>query len=369
MTMRWQIAIEKDDIRQARLETNIPEPTLEEGEIEVALRHYALTANNVTYATMGKSFGSWTDMPGYWAFFPHNDDSLGKLPVWGFAEIVRSKHPELEVGEELYGYFPLSSHVILKPGRVSGSSLVDEMPHRQKLAPVYNQYNRVRGMGPDIQGERDLWPVFRPLFVTGYMICDQFAEAGFYGSEQILIGSASSKTALMTARCFQKFENVPRLVGLTSPGNRAYVEASNLYDQVVVYSDVEALDASLPTALIDMSGAGDVINRIHLHFQEQLKFSCLVGISHWDAGRPQRDLPGAPIAPFFAPGRIKQRTEDWGAGGLQARLADIWADVVAMAPNLTVIDRQEGPKPALEAYQSLVMGKVDPSKSLILTHS
>ncbi len=367
MSARWTYAIDKDDIKSGALQQGLPEPELAAGEIEVALRRFALTANNVTYATLGKSFGSWTDMPGYWAFFPHEDESRGQLPIWGFAEVVRSNHDGVDVGEELYGYFPMASHLVMKPGKMSAASLHDEMAHRQKLAPVYNQYNRVRGEGDVKAAEKDLWPVFRPLLVTGYMICDQFKEADYYGAEQILICSASSKTALMTARCFDQFEKVPKLIGVTSAGNLEFVKSTGLYADVIPYDAVTELDKTVPSALIDMAGNGEVVNAIHRHFEDNQKFSCLVGLSHWDSSRPARDLPGAPITPFFAPGRLKQRSEEWGGAELQARLGAAWDSFISLAPSLTEITVQEGAEAAAHSYEDLVAGRINPAHSLILS--
>ncbi len=366
MTGRWTYTIDKDDIKAVQMEVDLPAPELTTDEIEVAVKTFALTANNVTYATLGKSFGSWTDMPGYWAFFPCSDDSLGQLPIWGFATVGRSNHPDVKVGEELYGFFPMASHLVMKPGKMSAASLHDAMAHRLKLAPVYNQYNRVRREGDVKAAEKDLWPVFRPLLVTGYMICDQFAESDYYGAEQILICSASSKTALMTARCFNQFEKVPKLIGVTSKGNLDFVKSTGLYADVISYDAVDELDAGTPTTLIDMAGNGAVINAIHHHFKDQLKFSCLVGLSHWDSSRPDRDLPGAPITPFFAPGRLKARSEEWGSNGLQARLGAAWDDFISLAPSLTEIKVQSDPKAVGAAYTDLVAGKINPAQSLIL---
>jgi len=127
--LRWTCLINKDNITDIHLQENLPAPALADGEIEVAINRYALTANNITYATLGKSFGSWTDMPGYWAFFPwQQGDQFGQLPVWGFATVCRSNHPFIPEGEELYGYFPMSSHLVMKPGKISGTAVNDIMP-------------------------------------------------------------------------------------------------------------------------------------------------------------------------------------------------------------------------------------------------
>lgn len=367
---RWSILIDKDNIKNAdvKILENASEE-LEIGTIEVTVRSFALTANNITYATLGKSFGSWTDMPGYWAFFPWSDEAYGQLPIWGFADVTRSAHPDVAVGEELYGFFPMASHLIMRPGHISKTSLVDAMSHRTKLAPVYNQYNRVSAMAELKAEEKDLWPVFRPLLVTGYMICDQYAENSFYGADEIILTSASSKTALMTAKCFQGFAGAPTLVGLTSSGNKEFVEASGLYDKVFTYDEIEKMPAATSSAMIDMAGNGEVIGKIHTHFGDNLKFSLLVGLSHWDSSRPAKNLPGPKVVPFFAPGRIKQRTGEWGGKALGERLAVAWDSFASLAPTLTTLDIQNGPKAANEAYNKLIEGTINPEISTLISVS
>lgn len=364
---RWSIHIDKENIKKAEIIfSDDVEQSLATGEIEVAIRKFALTANNITYATLGKSFGSWTDMPGYWAFFPSGIERQGQLPVWGFADVVRSAHPDIAEGETLYGYFPMASHLIMRPGHVKDASLVDTISHREKLAPVYNQYNRVQGMTDLKTEEIDLWPVFRPLLVTGYMICDQFDEQNFYKSEALLITSASSKTAMMTANCLKGFKDVPKAIGLTSAGNKSFVERSGLYDAVMTYDDIDKLPASSATALIDMAGNGDVIDKIHRHFNDALTFSMLVGLSHWDSARPSKQLPGPRPLPFFAPGRIKQRTGEWGGDGLRDRFAAAWDSFSNIAPTLTTIVISERPEAAKQAYEQLISGKIDPQISTLI---
>ncbi|MFT4572801.1 MAG: hypothetical protein ACI91F_003706, partial [Candidatus Binatia bacterium] len=68
--------------------------TLATGEVLLAVDSYAMTANNITYAVFG-------EMMNYWDFFPA-PESWGRIPVWGFAEIVASAHPDLKVGERVY---------------------------------------------------------------------------------------------------------------------------------------------------------------------------------------------------------------------------------------------------------------------------
>ena len=108
---------------------------LSEGEILVKVDAFAFTANNVTYAVAG-------DFMNYWGFFPA-EDGWGRVPVWGFGDVVRSNCADIAVGERLYGYYPMSTHLVMKPTRVKDLGFVDGAVHRQELHAVYNQYTRV----------------------------------------------------------------------------------------------------------------------------------------------------------------------------------------------------------------------------------
>ena len=95
---------------------------------------FALTANNITYGVVGERIG-------YWAFFPPQDNAdggWGIIPVWGFADVVRSRCAEIPEGTRLYGYFPMASHWVMRPARVTEARMIDGSDHRQALPPVYN---------------------------------------------------------------------------------------------------------------------------------------------------------------------------------------------------------------------------------------
>ena len=91
------------------------------------------------------------------------------MTVWGIAQVIESNVERIVVGERLYGFFPMSSHVVMEPGHVSEGSFIDIMPHRQALPNLYNQYARTRSESADLQDIEDERCIFFPLFVTGYV--------------------------------------------------------------------------------------------------------------------------------------------------------------------------------------------------------
>ena len=107
------LLVRKNSLSDTELRSTAPLP-LASGQVRVQVESFALTANNITYAAMG-------DMLQYWQFFPAPEPSWGIVPVWGFGTVQESLHPDVVVGERLYGYWPMASEAVLSPHRASAS--------------------------------------------------------------------------------------------------------------------------------------------------------------------------------------------------------------------------------------------------------
>ncbi|MEO0390725.1 MAG: DUF2855 family protein, partial [Pseudomonadota bacterium] len=292
-----------------------PDPVLTDGQALIRVDQFALTANNITYAVA-------PDQIGYWNFFPAARAGWGHIPVWGFGEVVGSQSA-LAVGARYYGYFPMASHVVVEPGPVKPHGFADRAAHRQPMAAIYNQYADVQAdpaWAPDREG---LISLFRPLFTTSFLLHDTHARAEMFGAQQVLLSSASSKTALGLA--FLLHRSGMRTVGVTSPSNVAFCEGLGVYDVVITYDAVAEMPQA-PTAFVDMAGSAPVLRSVHKHFGDALLNSCRVGLTHWqDSANWVEGLEGGPKPYFFfAPTYAEERIADWGAAGFQARLAEAW---------------------------------------------
>jgi hypothetical protein len=254
----------------------------------------------------------------------------------------------------------MSGHLAVTPSKVSGSGFADHSAHRQSLPPIYNQYAAMTEALGFLPRQDNHQVVYRPLFTTAFVLDDFFADNGCFGAEQIILGSASSKTALATALLLQ--DRPPRLIGLTSQANRAFVEGVSLYDTVRTYAEVAALDASVPTAYIDMSGNRAVLAAVHHHFGDRLVSSCSVGITHWEArdgadpGTPPITLPGARPTLFFAPSQIQKRHKDWGTALFQQKLAGAWQDFLMVVDDWITIVEATTPDQLSETYLTVLHG-------------
>ncbi len=319
MTTCTELWVDRKNLRETRI-VRRELPPLEEGQVRVAIDQFGLTANNVSYAVVGESIG-------YWGYYPA-EDKWGKVPAWGCADVVESRCDDIEVGERLWGFFPMASHVDLVPGNIRADQFTDMAQHRQALPSLYNGYRRT-GAEPEFlrQMEVERCLLF-PLFITSFFLYDRLVDNDFFGAAQVVIGSVSSKTGFGLALMLQGDEGInQRVVGVTSPANVDFVENLGCCDQVVVYGEEDVIDASLPTAYVDMSGDVNLTRALHRHIGDNLVESCIVGATHWEETGDSGELPGAKPEFFFAPAQIAKRDKEWGPGAAMARAGEASARV------------------------------------------
>lgn len=357
----YSFEVNRSDLGTTRT-VDLPSPdTLElgTGEAVLCVDKFALTANNITYGVAG-------DMIGYWQFFPAQDD-WGRIPVWGVGTVSHSNSPDLTVGDRYYGYFPMSSYLRIKPENANARGFTDAVEHRQPLPPVYNQYSLMSVENGFDPAKDDHQMVYRPLFTTSFVLDDYLFDNGFFGADQVILSSASSKTSFGLAFLLHKNRDV-QVIGLTSSSNMAFVQALGIYDQVVCYEDIELLDSGAKTAFVDMAGNRGVLERLHHHFSDNMLCSCGVGITHWEArdGQEPATLPGAKPAMFFAPSQIVKRNQDWGPEKFQQALASAWGDFLAVVDDWVHINHPAGPVALFDTYVE-VLGGAKPDQAYVIS--
>jgi len=332
------------------------------GQVLCRIERFALTANNITYGVFG-------DAMAYWNFFPA-EAGWGRIPVWGHAEVIESKHDAIASGERLYGYWPMSTHVVLHPDKVTGAQFMDGVAYRRPLPTPYQAYMRLAKDPLHDPKHEDHRALLHPLFFTSWLAEDFLADNQLFGATQAVLASASSKTALGIA--FQLKQHgtrpaVPKVIGLTSPGNQAFCEAVGYYDQVVTYDAVAALPADAPTVYVDMAGDGKLLSAVHHHFAGQLKYSCIIGATHWENRATQHQLPGAKPQFFFAPTQVQKRTRDWGYDGLVQRLGRSWLAFLPSVKGWLEIRTGLGPEAVGAVYQEVLNGRQPPKLGHMLS--
>ncbi|MEO0882628.1 MAG: DUF2855 family protein [Pseudomonadota bacterium] len=351
--------VDRGDIRKT-LVAERPSRPLQDGEVRVGVDKYGLTSNNVSYAISG-------DMIGYWKYYPAEGD-WGQVPVWGMADVIESKSSEIAKGERLWGFFPMANQAILTVGSVRPDSFMEASTHRKDLPSLYNQYRRTVGEPKFIGDLEDERCLYVPLFGTSYILYDYLIDNEFFGAEQVLIGSVSSKTGFGLAQLIKQDETAKvDVVGLTSPGNAAFVRDLNCCDRVVAYGDEERISTGKKSAYVDMSGNSALTKTIHMHLGENVVTSCMVGGTHWDARAPVGDLPGATPAFFFTPAQISKRNQDWGPGVIAQKANQASFELAKIVSGQVAIERIEGPEAAAQLWTDMLDNKVSPSRGIMVS--
>jgi hypothetical protein len=325
----------------------------------IRVDRFALTANNITYAVLG-------DELKYWQLFPA-PAGFGNIPVWGFGDVIASRHPDVSEGERLFGYFPMATHLMIEAADVSKRGLRDAAAHRQDVAPVYNVYARVGGDRAFAGRQGDYQALLRPLFMLSFLVDDDLAEHEFYGADRIMLSSASSKAAFGLAHLLHARRSQIQVIGLTSAANIDFVRSLGCYHDVVSYDRVTSLASDAPVALVDFAGNGALRATLHRHFGEQIKYSARIGLTHRGTSPDEPELPGAKPTWFFAPDQIRKRAREWGPGGIDKRFSAAWSGFAPTLEHRLAVMQGRGPAAVKQVYLDTLAGRMPPDQGHMLS--
>jgi hypothetical protein len=354
--MAWDLLIDRKDLSRTEV-VEVPPPEAAEGQVVLRGDRVGMTANNVTYAVLG-------DAMHYWDFFPaadRNGRAQGRVPLWGFAVVEQSRVPEVEEGTRLYGYLPTGSHLIVEPSKVDTRGFRDASAHRQHLPAPYNGLTTTTADPAYDAAREDLQVLYRPLFMTSFMLADFVVDNRGFGAKVAVISSASSKTSYGTAFLLDDIHRI----GLTSEANRAFTESLGCYDEVRTYDQIETLPQD-PALYLDVAGDAPLRRRVH----ERLTpvYSAVVGAAHHDAAPDLTDghLPGARPRMFFAPDQMRKRYTDWGPDGVEERHARAWARFAPVVADWVDIAVGHGPQGLQAAWLETLAGTTPPRTGHVL---
>jgi hypothetical protein len=337
--------------------------SLQSGEIHFKIEKYAFTANNITYATLGNDLS-------YFNFFPaENRETEAIIPVWGIAKVDASSHPDITIGERFYGYFPMADSIKVFPGKVRENGFSDVTAHRTSLPAVYNFYSNLAIDEMHKKSFEDLELVFRPLFTTSFLLDDYLTSKSFFDSHQVLLTSASSKTAIALAYLLLQRKNERpnlRIIGLTSQPNYDFVKSLGCYDEVILYENTNAIPNET-TLIVDFSGNQQFLSQINQQLGDQLKFISLVGLVQWENRKPASEKSLGTV--FFAPHQVKIRSKEWGLAEFQKKVTRAWHEFMPFAQkNFQTISVNN----AIDiegVYLKNLEGKVSPNSAYVICHS
>ena len=330
---------------------------LPENAVRLRIDAFALTSNNITYAVFG-------DAMQYWNFFPASEAepesrSWGRVPVWGFADVVESRVAQIEPGRRVYGYWPMSTELVVEPGRFDEGGFHDLAEHRRPMAGAYNRYS-FTDTDPIYRLDREAHQtVLWPLFFTSFLLDDFLADNDSFGASTVVVSSASSKTAIGAAFLLAARAGL-RVVGLTSEGNADFVRSLGCYHDTVIYGETEALPEG-DAVYVDIAGNLDVRTAVHARYGDRLRYSMIVGDTHWDhEAEVHEPVVGPQPVFFFAPAQIAKRTKEWGKSTLDDRVGATWGRYSSWVDGWITFEPCVGPEQVEAAYRALLDARVAP---------
>jgi hypothetical protein len=350
--------VDKSSWHKTRFVENQTSADLAPGQVLFRIDRFAFTANNISYAGAG-------DLLKYWNFFP-TERGWGRLPTMGFADVIASTYEGVAVGTRCFGFYPMSRYLLIEPSSASPTSIVDGVPHRADLAAVYNQYQPVETDPTYSAQYEDELMLTRGLFLTAFLADDFLADSNHYGATSVLISSASSKTAIALASRLSE-RGRTKAIGLTSARNLAFVESIGFYDRVLTYDAIGSLPTDEPSVFVDMAGNTVVSREIHESFGSSLEYSMRIGVTHWDAGGEDGNLPGPKREFFFAPSQIQKRVTKWGPRKFQDRFGTSLQSFVESTRRWLRVERAYGRDAVERVYQATLQGSARPDRGNVLS--
>ncbi|KAK3994273.1 hypothetical protein QBC44DRAFT_322958 [Cladorrhinum sp. PSN332] len=283
--------------------------------VRIETRLISLSTNTITYARLGgiPTLGWWNvwqiPPPGTTLASPPEPADLEKycrISAWGYSEVVESNLPSLSAGTWLFGYQPIGTHpeiLTLAPGDAPGH-FAEVSEFRRGLHNIYNRY--VASSAAGYSDAKALDANMGVLFMTGYLVnrlVFPFEEGlapvhplgmkelsfSWTGKEAdiadavIVLLACSGKTALSLAHELRynrpEGKRPAKIVGVGSDKSKAFSERTGLFDEVLLYDDVdgEDLDKKLGIAdgekkkivLVEFGARGDAPTRWAKTLQEK----------------------------------------------------------------------------------------------------
>lgn len=332
------IQIDKANLSHTNIvESQLDVDSLEDGKVLLKVESFGFSANNITYGILG-------DKMGYWGFFSSQSE-WGILPVWGFATVQASKHPEVKVSEKVYGYLPMASHIVIKADKVTPQGFFDVSETRKSISPVYDHYVRCAN-DPGYNPATESWQLnYRPLFMTSFVLDDYIGEQMSDSVNTVVLTSASSKTAYGAAFLLkqnrEKRQKSYKVIGLTSKSNLQFVRDTYCYDEVVSYDDAKSLTFSGENWVLDFAGNKSLLLQLQHNMDPQQDNLVFIGATDVEAqsDKPDGELNGEL---FFAPAQVKKRTNEWGSSGFLQQYAGAWLAFSKHIEHLITTQHHEG---------------------------
>ena len=116
-----------------------------------------------------------------------------------------------------------------------------------------------------------------------------------------------------------------------------------------------------------MAGNSQVLARLHQHLQDNIKSSQIVGVTHWESGGEQQQLPGCKPTFFFTPKHIKKRSDELGAAVFMEKAMMASAQLSQKLKSLIAMEYHYGSESTQQLWQDLLNNNVSGQRGLMLS--
>ena len=188
----------------------------------------------------------------------------------------------------------------------------------------------------------------------------------FFECDQIILTSASSKTALSLAFLLSKnkLEDKKKIIGITSDKNIKFLLNIGFYDTVIAYDSLEMELNLSKLIVVDFAGNSDYLEKIHNYFGDLLKYVCLVGLADWSSKTNFKSIPNSKF--FFAPNHAEKRYRTMGVKKTTLLAEDLLKEFIMQIKHDIKLKYFNDPKELHELYLKSLKGKIDPSKGYMV---
>ena len=250
--------------------------------------------------------------------------------------------------------------------KVSAHSCLDVTPRRASIPSFYSEYERVAAEPFYNSAFDDIQSLLRPVISTSYLLNSYVEDHEFYGTKNIIITSASSKTAFGFGHFLvNQHADKCRAIGLTSARNKAFVEKTGCYHTVLTYDEIDQLPRDSAT-LFDMAGNADVRAAIHQHLGAHIAYSGIVGATHWDAGGARKDLSGPQPVFWSGPDQIARLQErEGGVDNMLNRIQGHAMELMIQSAAWVEISQYAGAAQISAAYRDMLDGNIGAETGMI----
>ena len=254
----------------------------------------------------------------------------------------------------------------MNPIKVQHERFFEGAEHRRTLPMGYNLYRRVNNesnYSREFDNDRAL---LFPLYLTSYCLWDSLQDQSWFGAKQVLVLSASSKTSIGLGYALQRDKESPKAIGVTSTRNLETVKNLGIWDEVTAYDQIDQMDPTIPTVIVDMSGNNEVLVALHNHFGEQMMFTLKVGLTHWAKANPNAGTNNKRSKFFFAPAHIEKRFQDWGPAGFDERVNRFFMEAVQKSKNWLEYNEMDGLEALAKVHPEVCKGTRSPKEGIII---